>query len=272
MTKKEDIDAFKDYSGENDAKESKKDETKPTTSETTKSNSPSESTKTTESIESSSNFSQETEKMIKASPLAKKIASEQGINLNNLKGSGPNGRIIKDDVISVDRSEISKPTAVSGTANFVDLPLSNMRKVIANRLTQSKQEIPHYYLKIDIEMDRILELRSKFNSTPLLQETFGEFKLSVNDFIIKAAGLALKKVPECNSSWHETFIRQHGNVDICVAVATPSGLITPIVSGADQRGLVSISGRVKELASRAKINKLKPDEYQVSQKFWGCFN
>jgi len=123
--------------------------------------------------------------------------------------------------------------------------------------------IPHYYLKVDIEMDRIMELRSKFNSTQLLQETFGDFKLSVNDFIVKAAALALKKVPECNSAWYGDFVRQYETVDVCVAVATPSGLITPIVSDADKKGLVSISGKVKELAARAKINKLKPEEYQV---------
>ena len=201
---------------------------------------------------------------VKASPLAKKLASEKGINLTELKGSGPNGRIIKNDLLTIPKQPtISRKPPISGTsASFVDIPLSSMRKVIANRLTQSKQEIPHYYLSVDIQMDKIIELRSKFNSTAVLQETFGEFKLSVNDFIVKAAGLALKKVPECNSAWYGDFIRQYETVDICVAVATPSGLITPIIPAADTKGLVAISGKVRELASRARINKLKPEEYQ----------
>ncbi len=197
--------------------------------------------------------------------MAKRLANEKGIELNNLKGTGPNGRIIKNDILNV-KSASTEIIAGSSSSAFVDLPLSNMRRVIASRLTQSKQELPHYYLNMNIEMDRILNLRAKFNSNPLLQDTLGTFKLSLNDFIVKAAALALKKVPECNSAWQDTFIRQYNNVDICVAVATPAGLITPIIREADKRGLISISGRVKELASKAKVNKLKPEEYQVSHK------
>lgn len=210
-----------------------------------------------------SNNNSETDR-IKASPLAKKIANEKGINLNEIEmkpGSGPNGRIIKNDILSLNTVK-DKSSYTSGL--YIDLPLSNVRKVIANRLTDSKQSIPHYYLKVEIEMDKILEIRSKFNSNPLLQESFGPFKLSVNDFIIKATALALKKVPECNSAWQGDYIRQYERADICVAVATPNGLITPIISDADSKGLVEISGLLKELAGRAKINKLKPIEYQVN--------
>ena len=112
-------------------------------------------------------------------------------------------------------------------------------------------------------MDKILKLRTKLNSSPHLQDYFGPFKLSVNDFIVKAAALALKRVPECNSAWHGDFIRQYDQVNVCVAVATPAGLITPIITDSNVKGLVEISRNVKELASRAKINKLKPEEYQV---------
>lgn len=255
VTKKEDVEAFADYTATETAKPA---ETSTKTVESTKEKTvPKEHSEPTQTA-------QNTQTRVKASPLAKKLAEEKSVNLSALTGSGPNGRIVKNDILSVKPSPTPSTTTSSSTATYVDLPLSNMRKVIANRLTESKQDIPHYYLKVEVEMDRIMELRSKFNSAPLLQESFGTFKLSVNDFIVKAAALALKKVPECNSAWQGDFIRQYETVDVCVAVATPSGLITPIVGDADKRGLVSISGKVKELAARAKINKLKPEEYQVT--------
>lgn len=258
VTKKEDVEAFANYTGTESSETAKPSE--PKTSETSeKAAEPKEQKAQKETKGHSEPVQTSAQTRIKASPLAKKLAEEKNVYLNGLMGSGPNGRIVKNDVLSVKPS----PTPSATSAAYVDLPLSNMRKVIASRLTESKQDIPHYYLKVDIEMDRILELRSKFNSAPLLQESFGAFKLSVNDFIVKAAALALKKVPECNSAWYGDFIRQYETVDVCVAVATPSGLITPIVGDADKRGLVSISGKVKELAARAKINKLKPEEYQV---------
>ena len=259
VTKKEHVEAFADYTGET---ESSKPEADESVKEQAKEPSNPQVPQTQPSQTPQSQQSQ-IDSRIKASPLAKKLAEEKGVNLSGLKGSGPNGRIIKNDILSFKPSATPAPTASTTSSKFIDLPLSNMRKVIASRLTESKQMIPHYYLKVDIEMDRIMELRSKFNSTQLLQETFGDFKLSVNDFIVKAAALALKKVPECNSAWYGDFVRQYETVDVCVAVATPSGLITPIVSDADKKGLVSISGKVKELAARAKINKLKPEEYQV---------
>lgn len=259
MTKKEDVEAFANYTGAESTEPAKPSE--PKQSEALEKPAEPKEQKAQKESKSEPVQAISSQTRVKASPLAKKLAEEKNVNLNSLIGSGPNGRIIKNDVLSVKPAPAPAPAATS--AAYVDLPLSNMRKVIASRLTESKQDIPHYYLKVDIEMDRILELRSKFNSASLLQESFGAFKLSVNDFIVKAAALALKKVPECNSAWHGDFIRQYETVDVCVAVATPSGLITPIVGDADKRGLVSISGKVKELAALAKINKLKPEEYQV---------
>lgn len=263
VSKKEHVEAFENYTGESEGDKQPFQELKPVvdTKQVSISDQPQPSQPSQKSAQPEETPSECEASRVKASPLAKKLAEEKGVNLKGLKGTGPNGRIIKDDVLAFKQPSVIPSSA---TAKFTDLPLSNMRKVIAARLTESKQDIPHYYLKVDIEMDRILELRSKFNSTPLLQETFGNFKLSVNDFIVKAAALALKKVPECNSAWHGEFIRQYDTVDVCVAVATPSGLITPIVAEADKKGLVSISGKVKELAGRAKINKLKPEEYQVN--------
>jgi len=133
-----------------------------------------------------------------------------------------------------------------------------MRKIIAARLLDSKLTVPHYYLTVDCRMDKLLAIRTKFNA----DNKDKGVKLSVNDFLVKASALALRDVPQCNSSWHGDFIRRHNNVDICVAVDTGNGLITPIVTGVEKRGLVSISSTVKELADRAKINKLKPHEFQ----------
>lgn len=133
-----------------------------------------------------------------------------------------------------------------------------MRKVIAQRLTQSKQEVPHYYLTVEIEMDKVLKLREMLNR----DAKTGAPKLSVNDFVVKASALALKAVPEANSAWNKDFVRQYHNADICVATATPGGLITPIVRKAEQLGLSSISTSVRDLASRAREGKLQPHEYQ----------
>lgn len=257
VTKKEDVEAFANY----DESSSSVIQTATQTATETVTQADNQAvTHTTQSespniLQKSQSTTTNNTDRLKASPLAKKLAQEQGINLKSVTGSGPNGRIIKNDILSV-------PVPASTSSAYVDLPVSGVRKVIASRLTESKQNIPHYYLSTEINMDKILDLRTKFNSTALLQETFGTFKLSVNDFIVKAAGLALKKVPECNSAWYGDFIRQYEKVDVCVAVATPAGLITPIINDADKRGLVSISGKVKELAGRAKINKLKPEEYQ----------
>ncbi|KAE9410991.1 dihydrolipoamide acetyltransferase [Gymnopus androsaceus JB14] len=200
-----------------------------------------------------------------ASPLAKKIALERGIPLSKVKGSGPEGRILREDV------EKYKPAAEAATStasqpqaaqlpDYEDTPISNMRRTIGSRLTQSKQELPHYYVTVDINMDKVLKLREVFNKT--LSEKDKSAKLSVNDFIVKAVACALSDVPEANSAWLGEVIRTYKKADISVAVATPSGLITPIVKDAGSKGLATISAETKALAKKARDGKLSPAEYQ----------
>ncbi|KAK3087300.1 hypothetical protein FSP39_004404 [Pinctada imbricata] len=194
---------------------------------------------------------------VAASPFAKKLAAEKGINLSMVKGTGPDGIIQADDVLNFQAPAI--PTAVVAPgAEYTDIDLTSMRKTIAKRLTESKQTIPHYYLTVDVNVENVMKLRKEFNAM-LSKENI---KLSVNDFIIKASALSCKKVPEANSSWMDTFIRQYNSVDINVAVATPAGLITPIVARADIKGLSQISQDVQLLAAKAKEGKLQPHEFQ----------
>ncbi|KXN89914.1 Dihydrolipoyllysine-residue acetyltransferase [Leucoagaricus sp. SymC.cos] len=200
-----------------------------------------------------------------ASPIAKKIALERGIPLAQIKGTGPNGRIIREDVESfkpaaAPAAATSQPAAAESTADYVDTPVSNMRRTIGARLTQSKQELPHYYLTVEIDMDKVLKLREVFNKT--LTEKDKTSKLSVNDFIVKAASCALSDVPEANSAWLGEVIRQYKKADISVAVATPTGLITPIVKDVGSKGLATISAETKALAKKARDGKLQPSEYQ----------
>lgn len=217
-----------------------------------------------------------------ASPIAKKIALEKGIPLANIKGTGPDGRIIREDVERYQPPAPSPSSAVSSATpaspDYIDIPVSNIRKVIGTRLTQSKQELPHYYLTVEINMDKVLKLRQVFNKT--LEEKEKAAKLSVNDFILKAVACALKDVPEANSAWLGDVIRQYvqrfpifpsnltpcryKNADISVAVATPTGLITPIVKDVGSKGLATISAEAKVLAKKARDGKLAPQEYQVS--------
>lgn len=198
-----------------------------------------------------------------ASPLAKKLAREMGVPLP-ASGSGANGRVVADDVMSVSQAS---PQATSASApsqppmavgEFIDIPMTNMRQTIAKRLTQSKQTIPHYYLTVNLKVDELLELRQRVN-TMLSKDGV---KLSVNDFIVKAAALSCKKVPQVNSIWQETFIRQYSRVDVCVAVATENGLITPIVFNAENKGIQDIGSEIKSLAERARLGKLQPHEFQ----------
>ncbi|XP_034995553.1 dihydrolipoyllysine-residue acetyltransferase component of pyruvate dehydrogenase complex, mitochondrial [Zootoca vivipara] len=206
------------------------------------------------------------------SPLAKKLAAEKGIDLSQVKGTGPDGRITKKDIESFVPSKVAPPRAAEAppmatpasaaaaalpTGVFTDIPISNIRKVIAQRLMQSKQTIPHYYLSVDVDMGEILVLRKELN-----QEMPQNTKLSVNDFIIKASALACMKVPEANSSWLDTVIRQNHVVDVNVAVSTPAGLITPIVFNAHIKGLASINKDVVTLATKAREGKLQPHEFQ----------
>ncbi|XP_074832819.1 dihydrolipoyllysine-residue acetyltransferase component of pyruvate dehydrogenase complex, mitochondrial [Carettochelys insculpta] len=202
------------------------------------------------------------------SPLAKKLAAERGISISLVKGTGPDGRITKKDIESFVPPKVAPaeaipvapvaPTAAPPPAGvFTDVPISNIRRVIAQRLMQSKQTIPHYYLSIDINVGEILVLRKELN-----KEVPENVKLSVNDFIIKASALACLKVPEANSSWLDTVIRQNHVVDVSIAVSTPAGLITPIVFNAHIKGLTAISKDVASLATKAREGKLQPHEFQ----------
>ncbi|KAK6783707.1 hypothetical protein RDI58_017161 [Solanum bulbocastanum] len=198
-----------------------------------------------------------------ASPLARKIAEDHNIPLTNIKGTGPEGRIVKADIDDYLASRGKDTPAAAPKADtsldYMDIPVAQIRKVTASRLLLSKQTIPHYYLTVDTCVDKLIELRSKLNS---LQEASGGKKLSINDLVIKAAALALRKVPQCNSSWTNDYIRQYHNVNINVAVQTDNGLYVPVVRDADKKGLSTISEEVKNLAQKAKENSLKPQDYE----------
>lgn len=219
-----------------------------------------------------------------ATPLAKTEAASRGVDLTQVQGTGPGRRIVKADVLEFTPAAVAASPVVAAAApvaaaaapiaapvagledgDFSDVPLSNMRKVIAQRLTQSKQSTPHYYVSVDVQMDAIMKLRSQLNKQ-LEADHKGKDgpspKISVNDFVIKATAAALMKVPEVNCSWQGTSIRQYNYADISVAVATPSGLITPIIANAHEKGLLTITQNMKDLAKRARENKLTPAEYQ----------
>jgi pyruvate dehydrogenase E2 component (dihydrolipoamide acetyltransferase) len=200
-----------------------------------------------------------------ASPLAKRIAAERGIDLASVKGSGPGGRIVKADVEEArpaTAAAVAAPVAAAPTPDF-GIPyeaekLNNIRKVIARRLTEAKQTIPHIYLTVDVRIDALLKLRSELNKA---LETQG-VKLSVNDLLIKALAKALLLVPKCNVSFAGDELRKYARADISVAVAAPSGLITPIVVDAGNKSVSQISKEMKALADKAREGKLQPHEYQ----------
>jgi pyruvate dehydrogenase E2 component (dihydrolipoamide acetyltransferase) len=214
-----------------------------------------------------------------ASPLAKRLAKEKGITLASMKGSGPHGRIISKDV---ENYKSTSPLPLAGGAtrsvgegpsdsailkNFAEgtyelVPHDGMRKVIARRLTESKQTIPHFYVSVDVSLDHLMDLRERLNgSAPKSKEGVPAFKISVNDFIIKAMAMAMIKVPDANVSWTETAMVKHKHADIGIAVTIPGGLITPIVRKAETKGLAQISSEMKDYAKRARDRKLKPEEY-----------
>ena len=185
---------------------------------------------------------------ILASPYVKKISKDKVIDLNLIKGSGPNGRIIKRDLDEA--SNIQKNNNIN--KNIIEP--SSIRKIIAERTTKTKNEVPHFYLTIESRMDRLINLRKKINSE-------GKNKISFNDLIVKACALAMKRNPESNLSWINNKIHKYNNIDIAIAVALKEGLITPIVRNADKKGLSEISSEIKSLVSKANQNKLLPDEY-----------
>ena len=216
-----------------------------------------------------------------ASPLARRMAAQAGVDIDRLKGSGPNGRIVKADIDAALRGGAAPRTpspaaappaapkappmpatpsmahvaALAGNAPYTPVPHTGMRRTIARRLTEVQQTVPVFYLTLDCEIDALLKSRADINAQ-------AEAKISVNDFVIKAVALALKKVPAVNASWSEDAVLRWNSVDVSVAVALDDGLITPIIRNADQKGLAQISAEMKDLASRAKANKLKLEEFQ----------
>ncbi|MDR7032621.1 pyruvate dehydrogenase complex dihydrolipoamide acetyltransferase [Mesorhizobium sp. BE184] len=224
-----------------------------------------------------------------ASPLARRIAKDGGIDLSAVTGSGPHGRIVKADVEAASSGGGAKaaaaPVAGQGAAapapkamsddavlklfeqgSYELVPHDNMRKTIARRLVEAKSTIPHFYLTLDCELDALLALRSQLNAAaPMKKTDKGEaptYKLSVNDMVIKAMAMALVAVPDANASWTEQAMVKHKHADVGVAVSIPGGLITPIIRKAEQKTLSAISNEMKDLANRAKNRKLKPEEYQ----------
>ncbi len=214
-----------------------------------------------------------TDDQIKASPLAKRIAAELGVELATVTGTGPNGRIVKEDVEATvgsvpAKAALASTDTISSASTSLsssdgDIPheivkLSNMRKTIARRLTESKRQVPHIYLTVDVRLDALLKLRGELNAS---LEARG-VKLSVNVMLIKALALALVQVPKCNVSFAGDNMLQYSRVDISVAVSVPTGLITPIVTDAANKSLSKISTEIGELAGSAKEGKLQPHEYQ----------
>lgn len=218
-------------------------------------------------------MAQAAEKRVFASPLARRIAAQKGIDLKTIQGSGPKGRIVKADVengkaghaASAPAAVAAKPAApVDARAMvnqlgmaYTEIPNNNIKKITAKRLLESKQTVPHFYLTIECRIDELLEARKQIND-----QANGAYKLSVNDFVIKASANALKAYPKANVSWTDEAILQYLHADISVAVSTPNGLITPIIREAESKGLRQISEEMKDLAGRARENKLKPEEFQ----------
>lgn len=202
---------------------------------------------------------------LKASPLARRIAEQEKVDINNIAGSGPGGRIVKDDVLMAKTKgagvSVSKAPLTSERQDKV-IEISQMRKVIAARLQQSKRDIPHFYLTVAVDITDLMNIRAGLNSDAPMVNDKPTYRISVNDFVIKASALALAELPEANASWNEDEIIQYGNVDISVAVAIPGGLITPIIFSADQKGIIAISDEMKSLVKRAKEGSLKPHEFQ----------
>ncbi len=212
-----------------------------------------------------------------ASPLARRMAKQAGIALSGLTGSGPGGRIVRADIEAARQGGVAAPVvAVASvapapppaaaarpatiTAPHTLVPHTTVRKVIARRLAEAKQTVPHFYVAMDIELDALLKLRAELNAHGASDA--GAFKLSVNDLLIKAAAVTLRRIPKVNAAWTDEGVALFTDVDIAVAVSIPDGLITPIIRHADRKGLAAISNEMKDLAARAKAGKLKPEEFQ----------
>ncbi|MDP2959195.1 MAG: dihydrolipoamide acetyltransferase family protein, partial [Longimicrobiales bacterium] len=202
---------------------------------------------------------------VKASPLARRLADDLGVDLARVEGSGPGGRIVKRDVEAAKATGAAAPIP-SGPAwapaenEYEDVPVSQMRKTIAKRLVESIGPVPHFFLTIDVDMGRVIEARQSINA---MLEKQGE-KISLNDIVLKAVAAALRKHPDCNAQWHGTHVRRFSGVHLGVAVAIEDGLITPVIKNAHLKGIAHIGREVRELAARARDKRLMPDEYTGS--------
>ncbi len=205
-----------------------------------------------------------------ATPLARRIAEQKGINLSSIQGSGPHGRIVKHDVENAKAGTAPAAQKSAGAPSpdaktlsnaygmkYTEIPNNNIKKIVAKRLLESKQTVPHFYLSIDCNLTNLMAARAELN-----KQGKDAYKLSVNDFVIKASAMALKAYPAANVSWTDDAVLQYESSDISVAVATPNGLITPIIKAAETKGLKDISNEMKDLAKRARDGKLKPEEFQ----------
>ena len=214
-----------------------------------------------------------------ATPLARRLAKENGVDLGSINGSGPHGRIVKNDILNINafspiaiQETLADPVLRTNTVQasgssvknlyadreFKEIPLNSMRKTVATRLTEAKQNIPHFYLRKEIKIDELLQVRSRLNAHLAERNN----KLSINDFIIKSCALALQSVPMANAVWAEDKILQLKASDIAVAVSVEDGLFTPIIRDADEKSLSNLSKEMKELAEKARSKKLMPSEYQ----------
>ncbi|HET9948242.1 MAG TPA: dihydrolipoamide acetyltransferase family protein, partial [Longimicrobiales bacterium] len=197
---------------------------------------------------------------VKASPLARRLAQEMGVDLARVQGSGPGGRVVKRDIEAAKAAGVAAPSvpawAPDGAA-YEDVPTSQMRKTIAKRLVTSIGPIPTFYLTIDVDATRLIESRARLNA---LLEKDG-IKVSINDIVLKAVAAALARHPECNAQWNDGFVRRFNAVHLGVAVAVEDGLITPVVRNAHLKGIARISAEVRELAGRARERRLVPEEY-----------
>jgi pyruvate dehydrogenase E2 component (dihydrolipoamide acetyltransferase) len=196
---------------------------------------------------------------VKASPLARRLADEMGVDLGRVAGSGPGGRVVKRDVEAAKAEGVGAPSGawITDEAEYEDVPTSQMRKAIAKRLVTSIGPVPTFYLTVDVDMGRVMEARKSINA--MLEEDGG--KVSINDIVLKATAAALRRHPNCNAQWREGFVRRFNPVHLGVAVAIEDGLITPVVRNAHAKGIAQIGAEVKELAGRAREKRLMPDEY-----------
>ena len=227
---------------------------------------PEKEPETPENLSSDTTIANIDSNRIKASPLARKLAEQKNIDLTRITGTGPNGRIVKKDVLEVESAP--RGSALTGAARATspgiaqaeDIPVSQMRSVIAKRLQESKNNAPHFYLESEIEVGPLLELRKQLNSELADPSSDQPLKISVNDFVLKAATEALRRVPAMNRSWEGKTIRQHSTVDIAFGVAIEDGLLTPVIRNADAKSITAIANEAKELIGKARSKKLSPDE------------